>query len=314
MMSDGVLVLVDCLGFRGIWRRCEPQQLIDKLVSLETIAAKRIIPKYSATELSYGKVRFHLRLLSDTVALSVQYEPIPGKTPSERQKNLLVSIACESAALLSKLFIDDDAVPLLLRGCISFGQHLCQSNFLVGPAVDEAAEYMNEPEGAFIWLLPSAASRHAEFLKDSANMLKHISDRALERIFTFLEQKGLREVAELRRQSKTWTPEHWRAIRQLFLHVLHGPNVVESYPLPVKRSPFIDAAVINPLAFGNTVSERHRMIRLYELFLQGDRIDIWVKRQNTLKFLAAADEAVSTFHSEIKTGETPRKILEFLES
>jgi hypothetical protein len=115
--------------------------------------------------LSFGPIRFHLRLLSDTVVLSIQYEPdayADGAVPDERQKNLLVSVACESAAVLAYLFMDSE-MPLPLRGCVSFGGHLCDGNFLIGPAVDQAAEYMNEPEGAFIWVLPGVAERHKTF-------------------------------------------------------------------------------------------------------------------------------------------------------
>jgi hypothetical protein len=45
--------------------------------------------------LSFGPVRFHLRLLSDTVVLSIQYEAAAyskGAEPDERQKNLLVFV------------------------------------------------------------------------------------------------------------------------------------------------------------------------------------------------------------------------------
>jgi hypothetical protein len=147
-MEQGAFVLVDCLGFRGIWNRIDPRDLVAKLRLLEDAATKRIVPAYGATKLSFGPVKFHLRLLSDTVALSVQYEPRPDKAATEYQKNLLVSMACASASELAAVFMSDDKVPLPLRGCISFGEHLCEGNFLIGPAVDEAADYMNEPEGA----------------------------------------------------------------------------------------------------------------------------------------------------------------------
>jgi len=74
-MKDGALVLVDCLGFRGIWNRVNPEELIGRLKSIELQAAARVVPKYSSSMLSFGPVRFHLRLLSDTVVLSIQYEP-----------------------------------------------------------------------------------------------------------------------------------------------------------------------------------------------------------------------------------------------
>src|SRR5690348_414617 len=157
-MKDGALVLVDCLGFRGIWNRVDPEGLVVRLRSIEQEAYSRVVPKYSSM-LSFGPLRSHVRLLSDTVVLSIQYHESgysKGAEPDERQKNLLVSVACESASVLARLFIDSE-MPLPLRGCISFGRHLCEGNFVLGPAVDQAAEYMNEPDGAFIWVLPSVA-------------------------------------------------------------------------------------------------------------------------------------------------------------
>ena len=135
-MREGALILVDCLGFKGIWNRVDSEQLIRKLTSIEDEALSAIVTKYSASMLSFGPIRFHLRLLSDTVVLSLQYPEsayASGAEPSERHKNLLVSVACECASALSLLFVDSE-IPLLLRGCISFGRHLCESNFLIGPA------------------------------------------------------------------------------------------------------------------------------------------------------------------------------------
>lgn len=172
-MQEGALVLVDCLGFRGIWSRVDPARLISKLQTLEKDAVERVVLKFSSTKLGFGPPRIALRLLSDTVALSVQYEPQSSASPNESQRNLLAAMACEAASVLSAVFIDDD-IPLPLRGCISFGHHLCDGNFLVGPAVDEAAEYMDEPEGAFIWVLPSAMELRRAFLSRSAALVENV--------------------------------------------------------------------------------------------------------------------------------------------
>jgi hypothetical protein len=75
-MREGALILVDCLGFRGIWNRVDPEQLISRLHAIEAEAFSRVVPKYSSSMLSFGPVRFHLRLLSDTVVLSIQYEAV----------------------------------------------------------------------------------------------------------------------------------------------------------------------------------------------------------------------------------------------
>jgi hypothetical protein len=123
--------------------------------------------------LSFGAIRFHFRLLSDTVVVSIQYEAAAyaqGKEPSERQKNLLVSVACESAAVLANMFIDSDT-SLALRGCVSLDLISAKATSW-SAAIDQAAEYMNEPEGAFIWALPGVAERHENFRARSLALME----------------------------------------------------------------------------------------------------------------------------------------------
>jgi hypothetical protein len=49
-------------------------------------------------------------------------------------------------------------VPLVFRGVITVGDCFLDEaeRALIGPAVDEAAELMNQAEGAFVWLSPDA--------------------------------------------------------------------------------------------------------------------------------------------------------------
>jgi hypothetical protein len=124
-MDEGAFLLADCLGFRGIWKRVDPQQLINKLLSMEAEVAAAVVPKYAATNLSFGPVRFHHRLLSDTVALSAQYESNPEEVPNEVQVNLLVSMACESASVLARLFMDEEMPNNIKRTrCLCRLEHL----------------------------------------------------------------------------------------------------------------------------------------------------------------------------------------------
>jgi len=45
---------------------------------------------------------------------------------------------------------------LVYRGCIAFGEFEIREQFLIGPAIDEAAEAEKLADGALIWLCPSA--------------------------------------------------------------------------------------------------------------------------------------------------------------
>jgi hypothetical protein len=294
------------LGFKGIWNRVDPEQLIKKLTSIEGEALSAIATKYSASMLSFGPIRFHLRLLSDTVVLSLQYEESAyanGAEPDERQKNLLVSVACECVSALARLFVDSD-IPLPLRGCISFGRHLCENNFLIGPAVDQAAEYMNEPEGAFIWVLPEAAERHKQF-QQRAMQLMSLPSESIMAAQAIVAERGVKQVAELLEHPEAGTEPFVEAIRLTYTQFLAIPVVIDPYSMPIKKGGIIDAAIINPLIGGKDEAGYKRIIERYASFLKGDRMDIWIKRQNTLKFLAVAEEAMSKFDSLLGSGEYP---------
>ena len=307
-MEEGALVLADCLGFRGIWNRVDPGTLIARLQSMEAEAAARVAPKYSSSMLSFGPVRFHLRLLSDTVALSIQYEATAYNNdaqPDERQKNLLVSVACESATVLINLFIDSD-MPLPLRGCMSFGRHLCDGNFLVGPAVDQAAEYMNEPDGAFIWVLPGVTERHKSFRERSLKLIEQPRDILLG-AHALVALRGADDAAKFLNHPEIGSDVFIEAMRLTYAQILAAPTVIESYPMPIKRGQTIDAGIINPFMAARNDEDRKRIISRYEQFLQGDRIDIWTKRQNTLKFLTVAEDAAAKFRASLGSGEYPTK-------
>ena len=103
------------------------------------------------------------------------------------------------------------------------------------------------------------------------------------------------------------TDAHMQALRLTFAQMLSAPMVIDPYPMPIKQGRCLDAAVVNPLLLGRTDKERAKMIGRYNGYLQGDRIDIWMKRQNTLKFLAVADRAAAQFRMALPTQKPSRK-------
>jgi hypothetical protein len=257
--------------------------------------------------LSFGPVRFHLRLLSDTVVLSIQYEAATnshGAEPDERQKNLLVSVACECASVLARLFIDNE-MPLPLRGCISFGRHLCEGNFVIGPAVDQAAEYMNEPEGAFIWVLPGVAERDSAF-RTRALAIMDLPKETVMAAHAVVAERGAEGISHLLKHPEAGSDLFIESLRMTYAQILATPFVIEPYPMPTKRGSVIDAAIINPLTSAKNEDEASHIIARYDQFLRGDRMEIWTKRQNTLKFLAVAQAAVVQFRSNLGSGEYPK--------
>jgi len=149
-MKSGSFALIDCLGFKGIWRE-DHIALMAKLKSIDKAANKAahdiVNPDIKPT---ISDQRLEVKLLSDTIAISLTWKKNEGSKFIQ-----LVTMALIVQSLMD-LFLKDTP-HLLLRGCITYGQHVTQKNFLVGPAVDDTAEYMNCAQGAFIWFLPPAA-------------------------------------------------------------------------------------------------------------------------------------------------------------
>lgn len=202
-MQEGAFALVDCLGFKGIWKRADPELLIQKLLKIEEIVNEHLTSNALAfRHLSFGPIRVHVRLLSDTVAISLQYEKQVGKEPESWQTNILVPLICDSIIRVLHLFLEGEP-PLVLRGCVTYGEHLSNGNFIVGPAVDDAAEHMNIPEGAFVWLHPTAASKFRRF---QARMIALITAAKPEHFALAIEKMRDPEG------KFDWAPQNYRRI------------------------------------------------------------------------------------------------------
>jgi hypothetical protein len=144
------------LGFKGSWRRSEGNELIEKLKSVrQTIEQNRALAAQVIEHLVGRKFIVDAACISDSVAISVRYEQSTGDNDLAA-KGALVWLVAAACALISELFARGRP-SFALRGCITYGQHDCDNTFVIGPAVDEAAELSTVPQGAFIWLTPAAA-------------------------------------------------------------------------------------------------------------------------------------------------------------
>jgi hypothetical protein len=115
----------------------------------------------------------HARFLSDTVDLAFaikefaksRHGDVPGvgePVYTQSTKALAVHVACSLASLMVASAARTNPA-LAYRGCVSCGDFEVHDNFLVGPAVDEAAASIDLAQGAYIWLLPSAIDVFMEF-------------------------------------------------------------------------------------------------------------------------------------------------------
>jgi hypothetical protein len=159
-MKTGALVMLDALGFKGIWKRHDQAKVIPKLQGLRTKVERfneEIRAKVAAfdepeeTGRVFKTLAIHAKFLSDTIVLGVSCDVPPTRNTNE----LLLEIGSylTSHALAFAL---QEPPALAFRGSIAVGEFLIDDNFILGPAVDDAAAHMDLAEGAFVWMAPSA--------------------------------------------------------------------------------------------------------------------------------------------------------------
>jgi hypothetical protein len=180
-----------------------------------------------------GPISAQLRIISDTVAVSIHYSKKKAQIKDEH-KGYFVWAASLCVARIQISFLRGEP-PIAMRGCISYGEHAVVNNFIIGPAVDLAAEYHEQAEGALVWLLPSAEAKY---------------------------------------QSTVLLP------RDLLL----------LYDVPLKYGARLRTPVVNPLYFATSADQRRKIIDAHAKAMSGvERLDVWLKRQNTIEFLEMAD-------------------------
>ncbi len=269
-MREGAFALIDCLGFKGIWKRGDHRTAAElKKYQLRLIKKLRAITKEVPALAEAGARPYRhfsepvvpgVNLLSDSVAISLQYdEKLP---PKGRYKNYLAWLACESTLKVLDRFRRDTPA-LVLRGCITYGEHISEGNFIVGPAVDDAAEGMDIAQGAFIWLHPTAADKYRHCIKTTEETVRKLN--------------GTRDA------------EQMLLVRDL-KRALAKPLVVDPYDMPLKAGGHLRCPVLNPFAFHRTEKAQQEVKREYLEAISGNQLDVLLKHQYTEDFLEAAVE------------------------
>lgn len=158
--GDGYVGFLDVLGMKGRWLRQQPRQIVsdfESWYSLVTavdsttgIPTLDYIPEVAippATGSKPPRLRTHVWAFSDTVAVLLDTHGLATPELTNRLSNAL-----------AELFVSALDKDLLLRGAIAFGQFYAgrEGRILIGPAVDEAAEWYDKADWAGIHLTPSA--------------------------------------------------------------------------------------------------------------------------------------------------------------
>jgi hypothetical protein len=168
-MRHGAVVMLDALGFKGIWERVDPETLLEKLRALKRMAFQDAEALYANVPLVRAS-NLDLMFLSDTIVLASSsewsIEELSSESSSIAALQFHLDVVCSLAQLSIVRAMD---IPLAYRGCITVGSFEVAESFVLGPAIDDAARAERSADGAFVWLhayalecLEKAARIHSE--------------------------------------------------------------------------------------------------------------------------------------------------------
>lgn len=159
---------------------------------------------------------------------------------------------------------------------------------------------MNEAEGAFVWLLPRAAEACRSSRAFDMELLTKISHDEIIGGLKNAASRGVTEIDSILSAVNDRDPQKIELWRQINMHIGKWPLVLDSYPMPIKRGGSLDAAVVNPLSFCRGQADRDALLAAYDATLTGETIDVWIKRQNTLKFVSLANSRCADHEREFE--------------
>jgi hypothetical protein len=149
-MQMGAVAFLDALGFKGIWRSANPAAVLEKLQALkERLEQAQVRPDEPPDATGF---RSWVLFLSDTLVIASTANYFK---PRAEDEMLPLWFVCLGAADAVAAAAENDPT-LVYRGTVAFGEFEIREQFLIGPAIDEAAEAERLADGALIWLCPSA--------------------------------------------------------------------------------------------------------------------------------------------------------------
>jgi hypothetical protein len=146
-MQDGVVVFLDALGVKGIWARAEPESVIrsweEVLRRLNESINKS--PKIGSIGDIPEPLNYTIAAFSDTVIITLKCADDPAAH---------VPLV---AKIVSDAFFFALIKGIYFRGVIAIGKFFQSKTLVIGPAIDEAAEWYTQPEWMGVSTAPSAS-------------------------------------------------------------------------------------------------------------------------------------------------------------
>jgi hypothetical protein len=155
-MKTGAVALIDALGFRGIWERHMPDDVLAELKTMKDWLEARVQAQFS----SQPWIQCEAAFLSDTIAISMTLD----ESAENRDAMSVLYLAEVISWVLDRGL--RSSIPLAYRGAITVGSYEVSPHVLIGPAIDDAAHAHELAHGAVVWLSPAARDQVAQWLAD----------------------------------------------------------------------------------------------------------------------------------------------------
>jgi hypothetical protein len=157
-MNTGAVALIDALGFRGIWNRHNSDEVLSELKDMKEWMENRV-----KTQFESQPMQCEVAFLSDTIAISMALDP-----QLVNKDAISILYLCDVVSWVLERSLRSK-IPLAYRGAIALGSYHVSPHFLIGQAVDDAANSFDLAQGAFIWLTPLARERVLHWLLPQTN-------------------------------------------------------------------------------------------------------------------------------------------------
>jgi len=220
----GAVALLDALGFKGIWKRFPPKQILHTLATIQ-----REVEGLKEEESYMGvALKLEAHFFSDTIAISASV-PDGDQVDADTCGALLSRVAA-GAGLAQAVAVCFEPL-LAYRGCIALGKLATHGSFVIGEAVDEAAQYMEQANAAVVWLSPQAAKRYVEQESLGRGQQAAIVNYDVPlRNGSSLATLAVNPITQARRLSNLPRPENRRAFVDMILASFDAPERVGTQP------------------------------------------------------------------------------------
>jgi hypothetical protein len=155
-MEYGAVLLLDALGTKKVWERMSPEIFLGRLEGLFEEAKGR----QDSLDNAQLNAKWREMMFSDTIILAATISP---SLQFRNWESFWVTCCASSAALT--LVAEGIKARIPMRGAIAVGEMMLSDHAIVGPAIDEVAEWYERADWIGAVLAPSAQKIVEEYYR-----------------------------------------------------------------------------------------------------------------------------------------------------